>query len=82
MGKYVVVSAKPVLRVRNAENRNARRLQKRITRVLHAHHDAVRIDRPNGTIEYYRFDDIVTHTVKREAERDAKRNGSRFFINA
>lgn len=78
MSKYLVAYNKPVLRVRNADNRNQRRLSKRLNRI--ADHGTVQVARNNGTLEVYRTDDVETHTVKREAERSAKRNGGRFLI--
>ena len=78
MAKYFVATARPVLRVRNAENRNRRRLAKRLRRVTHDLSQVVRVDLPNGTVEIYRASDVTRHTVKRDAQREAKRTGAKF----
>lgn len=76
MAKYLVVSATatPVLNVRHAANRNARRLAKRVARLG----DAVRVDLPNGRVKYYRAEDVTGYTVKRDAQRDARKSGGTF----
>lgn len=84
MSKYIVTNAKPLLRVRNAENRNQRRLRNRVDNVARHATDTlhtVRVTRPNGTVELYRAEDVAVHTVKRTAEREARKNGARFLVN-
>jgi hypothetical protein len=78
MSKYLVAYDKPLLRVRNADNRNQRRLSKRLRRI--ADQGTVKVARNNGTLEVYRDRDVERHTVKREAQRAAKRNGGRFLV--
>lgn len=68
---YYVVSGTPALNVRNAARRNQRRLSKRLARLG----DAVTLTLPNGTLKAYRVEDVTRYTVKRDAERAAKRDG-------
>lgn len=77
MSKYAVTTAAPLLRVRNAANRNQRRLNKRLSRLATG---TLRVERDNGTLELFRVEDLETFTVKREAQRAAKRSGGRFLV--
>lgn len=82
MAKYAVTTESPLLRVRNAENRNQRRLSKRVARVknyLNTVIGYVEVYRPNGTLELYRAESLTEYTVKRDAQRAAKRVGGRFL---
>lgn len=67
--------ARPVYKVRRAENRNQRKLSRRLSRYGS---DTVTLTLANGTRAVYRASDVVSGTVKRDAQRLAKRTGGTF----
>lgn len=69
---YLVFEGRPAMNIRNFYSRNASRLRRRLSRLGGAHI----VDRPNGR-RYVFTDAQVVHrgTVKRDAERYAKRVG-------
>lgn len=77
---YVVLPTRangPMLKVRNSENRNQKKLNKRVERFMTRHgRDMTQwIRLENGTLVVYRLSDAETYTVKRTAEREARKSG-------
>lgn len=77
---YVLLPTKssgPMLKIRNADNRNQRRLNKRVERFAARHgRDNIQwIRLENGTLVVYTLSSADTFTVKREAERAARKSG-------
>lgn len=68
-------SVAPMLKIRNAENRNARRLSKRLARFTRTHGEVVVRLLDNGTMLVVPASHTETLTVKRDAERTAKKTG-------
>lgn len=77
---YVLLPTKssgPMLKIRNSENRNQKKLNKRVERFMSRHgRDLTRwIRLENGTLVVYLLSNADTHTVKRTAEREARKSG-------
>lgn len=64
----------PMLKIRNRASRNYGRLHKRLTNFEKAHGVMVCATLPNGTTVVVPQSATETYTVKREAERAAKRS--------
>ena len=65
----------PMLKVRNAERRNQRRLNKRVARFERQYGSYDRVTLDNGTLVVVPRSEVTTLTVKREAEREARKTG-------
>lgn len=65
----------PMLKVRNAERRNTRRLSKRVARFTRMHGESVARMLDNGTMIVVPVNEVTTLTVKRDAEREARKTG-------
>lgn len=64
-----------MLKIRNASSRNLRRLNKRLARFNRVHGSIVTHVLDNGTLVAVTSDAIETWTVKRDAERAARKTG-------
>jgi len=65
----------PMLKIRNADNRNQRRLAKRVARFDAAVGGADSVKLDNGTLLVFPLHAVETMTVKRDAEREARKTG-------
>lgn len=65
----------PMLKVRNAERRNARRLAKRVARFTRTYGESVARTLDNGTMIVVPVNEVTTLTVKRDAQREARKTG-------
>lgn len=74
MGKYAVVTGVPVKKVRNFENRNAKKMRRRMRRLEEQHGTLIQVMDDAGTLRVYTEDNVVHEgNVKRDAERHARK---------